>query len=304
MTQAGQFMDDTEVKAARRVLRRVQEHLTQTSMAQGAQRDQHGLVDVVHHPANSRPTLNYITPRRSTAWISAKDVAHGLASLRDQARTPRVSYIEGLFPPLFAKTLHDLGLVVEREQTLMVFQAGQDHLPALPTPDGIVFDVVNSAQASAVWWYVWRNAFFDVVTATADPVFIGEDLRQIASGSQIDLVMYRYRFPVGVARVSVMAAEHTAQLSALALMREWRTPELLRSLHSQAVKAALAHDSTLIFCAADGDDDRALCRDNGFVDYGNVVCYAEKAGDPPAVSETTPKDTDHATMEQPVLTSS
>lgn len=297
-------MDDAEVKAARRVLRRVQDHLTQTSLNQGALREQHGLVDVVYHPTNRRPDLNYITPRRSTAWISGKDIAHGLDGLRDQARTPRVTYIEGLFPPLFAKALLDLGLMVEREQTLMAFQPAHDRLPALPTPDGISFDVVSSAQGGALWWYVWRNAFFEVVTATADPVFIGDDLRQIASGSQIDLVMYRYRFPVGVARVSVLAAEGTAQISALALMREWRTPELLRSLHSEAVRAALARDCSLIFCAVTGDDERALCRDNRFVDYGNVVCYAERAGQPPALNLTTLKDADHVAVEQPVLTSS
>lgn len=294
---------DDNIRETRRILRQIQTHLTQSSINRGAAREVVGLVDVIYHPDNKLPTLNYVTPRRSTAWISGKDVEHGLVDLRGRQRPPRVEYIEGLFPPLFAKTLNELGLSVVDELPLMVFQKGTNTLEGIAPSDGIIFDRVSNHHASALWWYVWRNAHYEVITNTADPICIGGDLRQIALGTQIDIIMYRYRFPVGAVRVTVDKENASAQIVALAVMKEWRTPELVRGLQTQAIKTALEQGCSLIFAAGVTEDDRPLFRETGLVDCGSVVCYAEREISPAhnRNGAANPKDTEaHVKVEQPV----
>lgn len=297
---------DENIKETRRILRQIQTHLTQSSLNRGAVRQPVGLVDVIYHPDIKLPTLNYVTPRRSTAWISGKDVEHGLDDLRGRERQPRVEYIEGLFPPLFAKTLNELGLYVVEELSLMVFQKDVNTLQVVQSSDGIVYDTVNDHNASALWWYVWRNAHYEVITNTADPTFIGSDLHQIALGTQLDIIMYRYRFPVGAVRLTLLKDNETAQISALAVMKEWRTPELVRGLQVQAIKAALEQGAKLIFAAGVVEDERPLFRETGLVDCGSVVCYAEKVthSAPNHNGAANLKDAEsHVKVEQPVYTS-
>lgn len=295
---------DENIRETRRILRQIQSHLTQSSINRGAAHEVVGLVDVIYHPDNKLPTLNYVTPRRSTAWISGKDVEHGLVDLRGRERLPRVEYIEGLFPPLFAKTLNELGLSVVDERPLMVFKKGVNTLESVASSDGIIFDRVNDQHASALWWYVWRNAHYDVITNTADPTFIGSDLRQIAMGTQIDIIMYRYRFPVGAVRVTVDKENESAQIVALAVMKEWRTPELVRGLQTQAIKTSLEQNCSLIFAAGVNEEDRPLFRETGLVDCGSVVCYAEKeiSAAHSRNGAANPKETEaHVKVEQPVF---
>ncbi|HEX2619123.1 MAG TPA: hypothetical protein VHL11_03220, partial [Phototrophicaceae bacterium] len=108
-------MSDAAVKETRRVLRLVQIHLTQTRLNQGSTCEMIGFVDVMHHPENALPQLNYVTPRKNTAWISSKDVELGLAALHQHQRELRVEYIDALFPPQFSDQLEKIGLEIERE---------------------------------------------------------------------------------------------------------------------------------------------------------------------------------------------
>ncbi|NJO54968.1 MAG: hypothetical protein HC829_09190 [Bacteroidales bacterium] len=103
-------MDEAAVRESRKILRRVQEHLHHAHAGLGARQETVGLVDVLYHPTSTLSSLNYVTPRRSTAWVPSEMINQGLEHLRKLERTPRVQYIEGLFPPLFSKTLFDLGL--------------------------------------------------------------------------------------------------------------------------------------------------------------------------------------------------
>ncbi|MBC8170706.1 MAG: hypothetical protein H7X77_03510 [Anaerolineae bacterium] len=270
-------MSDAAVKETRRVLRQVQSHLTQSRLNLGATCEMVGFVEVMHHAQNPLPQLNYVTPRKNTAWVSVKDVEQGLAALHQYNRQQRVEYIDALFPEAFATNLLQIGLEIERETPVLVYQPENPaKFPAMAMPDGVSMETVNSHEGSAMWWYVWRNAYYDVITQTAEPIFIGTSQMQIAMGQQIDLVMRRYGFPVGVARVSLFPENATGHLTALALMREVRTPELLKLLQRYAVKSALNRGCSMVFTTGVTDDERQLSRENGFVDYGQVVCYAEK----------------------------
>ena len=286
-------MDRTAIKESRRVLRFVEEHLAQSHLNLGVKQESVGLVDVVHHPSNKLSHLNYVSPRRKTAWIPGPEIEKGLEQLRRLKRVPRVYYIEGLYPPLFAKSLRDLGLVVEDEIPLMAYKV-EDH------PEGTSFgmlsgmntEIAEDQDGVAMWWYVWRNAYYDVITGGTEPVYIGQDMRQITLGRQVDVLVYRYSFPVGVIRLTIH--EKTAHINAIAIMKEERTAQVIKVIHQAALKTAVDRGGTLVFTTGDSDKNRNICREIGFVDFGSIVCYAEP-------SENLSEGTDDKALAEPVF---
>jgi hypothetical protein len=287
-----------EEKETRRILRQVQDHFISVHLNLGAKQESVGMVEVFYHLTNPLAALNYVTPRRNTAWVSGKMIEPGLDALRQRNRIPRVQFMEGLFPPLFAKTLRGLNLEVERETPMMVYKIdgiNHEHVPPAPkqaaTPDGITLYKVQDQRGAEAWWYVWRNAYYDVLTLGVEPLFVGRDMASNRLGQQIDYIAYRYGFPVGVARVSVQG--ESANILALALLKEVRTPEMVRLLQVAAMQGALESGAKLLFAPGETDADRKLCRDLGFVDFGSVVCYAP--------TEAHEDDYDDRPLEQPVL---
>jgi hypothetical protein len=269
------FMDDA-VKETKNILRLVQEHLTELRRQQGALSEQANQVDIFYHPTSTLPELNMLTLRKNTAWVSPKELAAGFEKLRRHQRNVRIEYLDGLYPPRFGETLQQLGLVLERSTALLVYQTGAKSFKVPAALDGVHISPVNDAQGGALWWYVWRNSYYDVVTTTADPVFIGQDLRKISEGTQIDLVMYRYRLPVGVVRVNLHKTNKTAQIVAMTIMKEIRSEASVWLLLSHAVQAAIKQGCTFIFASTVTEEIHKLYREHDFIDYGRVVCYAEK----------------------------
>lgn len=267
-------MDDESIKEARKILRDVQGHMSQSHRHLGAVAEDMGLVEVLHHPSSRLPHLNYVTPRKNTAWIPGPEIQKGLARLRELGRTPRVYFVEGLYPPLFARSLRDLGLEIEREIAIMTYQPeGRVLPPPMPPPDGVHAQLVDDQEGIALWWYVWRNARYDVIANSIEPVYIGKDMRELALGNQVDIILYRYRFPIGVARMTLN--NHVANITALAVLQEARTPEHVELLYRTALETAADQNARLIFTSGETEAERRLCRRLGFVDAGSVVCYAE-----------------------------
>ncbi len=287
-----------EEKESRRILRQIQDHLVHVHVNLGATRETVGLVEVFHHGGNPTPTLNYVTPRKNTAWVSGPNIKQGLDHLRTFGRSARVQYIEGLFPPLFAKTLRDLNLQVERETPVLVYKPEgiKGHIPAAPPtptlPDGVIIEEVNDQRGIEAWWYVWRNAFYDVLTLGVEPLFVGRDVAAMHLGQQVDFLVYRYGFPVGVARLSVQ--EETAHIAALALLKEVRTPVMTQALQTAVLRGALEHKAKLIFAPGETESDRRIGRELGFVDFGSILCYA-------APGDKNHEETHASHLEQPVL---
>mgnify|MGYP000293312835 CR=1 FL=1 len=270
-------MDESAIRESRQMLRQVHDHLLLAHQDLGAYRETINVVDVVHHPINPLPDFNYVTPRRNTAWVSGQYVKQGLDRLRELGRTPRVQYIEGLFPPLFARTLLDLGLTLERETPLMIYRSsGADTM--LPpssghSTTGMQIQMVADQRGIEMWWYVWRNAFYDVLTLGVEPLVVGRDMAALLMGKQIDFLMVRHNFPMGVGRLSVQETNKSAHIVALAMMKEARTPERMRALLAAALRAALARGCDLVFAPGESEDDRSLCRELGFIDVSSIVCY-------------------------------
>lgn len=293
-------MDDSTVKESRQVLRRIQDHLFQSHSTAGVQRETINFVDVIYHPVSALPEINYVTPRRNTAWVSGVYIQQGLDRLAELERRPRVQYIEGLYPPLFAKTLRELGLQVESEMPLMVYRPGGllNHTPQPPlkpsTPPSVRLELVSDQHGVEVWWYVWRNAFYGVHTAGVEPLAVGRDVASLRLGQQIEVLLYQHNFPVGVVQVSMQSLTKTAQVTALALLPEARSPQLTKLLIAAAIRAAQARGCTLIFAPGENEGDRQLKRELGFIDVGSLVCYAAR-------SDNMDEDQMHDFLVQPVL---
>ena len=271
-------MKDSEVKESRQMLRLVQEHLFQAHTKVGATQTQLGLVDVVHHPKSTLPHLNYVTPRRNTAWVPAPEVEKGMKHLKELGRTPRVNYIEGLFPPVFAKSLLALGLKVIEEKPIMVYKLDEENEADKQLPVNITVSPANDQQAIGLWWYIWRNAYYDVITNGIEPIKIGEEMQAITNGQQTDLIMYRDNLPIGVARVTYH--ESTAHLTTLVIMKEFRKEHLIKAFYKAACAVASVKGSDFIFTSGESATDRKVCREVGFTDVGSMVCYAETADKP------------------------
>ena len=268
-------MGDAAVKESRRILRLVQNHLAQAHLNLGVEQESVGLVNVTFHPENKLPQLNYVSPRQKTAWVPGPEIAKGLKRLQELGRLPRVTYIEGLYPPLFAKSLRDLGLIVEREVPLMTYKPDvKQPLSYQPLPTGMSVSFPTTQDGIGTWWYVWRNAHYDVHTGGTDPVYIGRDMREIAMGNQIDIILHRFSFPVGVARLTTFGK--TANINAIAVMKEIRSEDTLNLMYRIAVRAAADRGCELVFTTGQTEFERTVCRKLGFADSGSLVSYAQE----------------------------
>ena len=288
-------MDSATVKESRRVLRRIQDHLYLAHSSLGVQRESVGLVDVMHHPTSTLASLNYVTPRRSTAWVSSEMIEQGLTHMRKIERTPRVHYIEGLFPPLFAKNLLDLGLRVEWELPLLAYLPGgfngQMPPPLNDNPLPPEMGIIQSERGGQMWEAVQGSAAYEVATLGVEPLVVAQN--GLAQGKQIDILMHRSASPFGVARLSIQ--EETAHVLALAFIKEARTPELTTQMLTAVVRTAVAQGCTLIYAPGEKESDRQIARTLGFMDFGGIVCYA-------ANTYTTDEVHDDRILGQPVLT--
>lgn len=267
--------DRDAVRQVRRSLRYIQSHMLQAHLNLGASRHDLGLVEALYHSSNTLSHLNYIVPRRNTAWIPAQEIKKGMDFLRQRERMPRLYLIGGLYPPLFAKSLRDVGLSVEREIALMVYDtSANDAPPPAQKADGLHTALVDNQDGIALWWYVWRNARYEVVANGIEPVYIGRDMREMAMGNQQDIILYQARFPIGVARLTYV--DQSANITALAVLKESRTPESVAMLYHAALQTALKRGCDLVFTSGETEADRQASRRSGFVDVGSLICYSER----------------------------
>lgn len=269
-------MSQEQIKEARTILRRVEAHLRQSHLDMGAEDEALGFVDVIHHASSSLPSLNYVTPRKNTAWVSSQYIQKGLDTLKDMGRVSRVRFAEGLYPPAFLGSLRELGLKVEAELPIMVFKSG-DAQQAPTLPNDLSFSRADSAESLALWWYLWRNAYYDVAVSGVEPLAIGRDLRDVYFKRQLNLVMYRHRYPMGALRMTLH--EGSAHLVAHAMLKELREPSWERLIREVALDAALKEGADLVFATGKSEAERQIYRSMGFLDAGSIVSYAEPMDD-------------------------
>ncbi len=294
----------SSVKSNRQILRRIQDHVLHAHLALGVEQNKVGFVDVVHHPDVSFADLNYVTPRRNTAWIPGQVVQQGLDRLKTLERRPRVRYVEGLFLPQFGKTLSDLSLEVEQKTPLLVYlPAGiEDFIPPAPpkprAPAGIRLELISDKRGVDLWRDVWSSGCYDVSILGFEPLAMRQDALPLKLGQQTDVLIYHQNLPVGAVRLGLQTAAKSAHIIAIAVMSEINTPQLVKLALAAALRVAMARGCDLVF-AAGNDADKVECdilsSDLGFIDVGTMVCYAA------AVENTRSETANDDLMAQPIL---
>ena len=291
-------MDETAVKETRMALRQAADHLISSHVDLGVNREMLGLVDVLHHPPNPLPDFNYVTPRRNTAWVSGQFIRQGMTHLQAYDRVPRVEYIEGLFPPLFARTLDGLGLALEAKVPIMAYRVQPGTaLPAPPVmPEGTRVETAITRRGIDLWRFVWHNAAFDVRSLGVEPLVLGQELLAQSEAKHTDVVIYRYNFPVATIRLSVQPDNRSLHVVAAALLREAYTPEMVMLMVASILREAVDRGCDLVFAPGEGEEDRRVLRDVGFFEAGSMVCYAA-----PHQEQNQNEKGEHDRVVQPVL---
>ncbi|PJF40296.1 MAG: hypothetical protein D6737_09750 [Chloroflexi bacterium] len=286
------------IKQSRRVLRRIHEHLLAAHTMLGVRSETMNMVDVVYHPSIMLASLNYVTPRRKTAWVPGHDIEAGLERLSMMKRVPRVQFIEGLYPPLFAKTLRELNMIVERETPIMAYvlqQHGDGVTLELPRPpQGMTVEVVGDDRGHDYWRDSSRDTFvdYDVATFGVEPLLIVPNAGLLDKNMQLDIMVQDSGLPIGIARLSIQGK--TAHILALALTKTGRNPDVAHLLRVGATLIALRRGCTLVFAPGHTDEDRYMLRKAGFGDYGSIILYT-------VGSSHQPEESNNRVLEQSVL---
>jgi hypothetical protein len=284
-------MEREELKESRVLMRRVDDHLRLAHRMVGAVEETTGAIDVIYHENSRLPQLNYVTPRRNTAWVSGKYVMQGLELLRQKDRTIHVRFAEGLYPSIFVKSLTEIGLVAHHETPIMAYQAQQPAIESPQLPDGVSCVQTAGHDSMAVWWYVWRSGWYDTLINSLEPLLIEREVTNLNADNQLNIILYRNQYPIGISRLTVHAGG--AHLMAQAFLREVRTPALEQLLRQVSVEFALKSGCDLIFACSDSARQRSDYHEMGFTDASRIIIYAQ-----PDAALYKPND---GKLQQPVL---
>lgn len=258
-------MDDASVKQSRVALRLVQEHLLAAHTQAGSSTQSAGMVDLVTHPADASPHLNYVLPRRNTAWVPTPAIEQGLARLGELGREPRFQYIEGLFPPPFGDTLTKINLQSLEALPVLAFRLGgiignTATYPPAPTAGDLRVRRVSPERGAALW-------------ATNPHTPISGTLGSASANTQ-EIAAYRQRKPVGVLRLEVQPDNGSAQLVRLALSDAEDT-DAAQQLIGAGVRLAIRHRGRLVFAINDALAQPLATL--GFVELGRLVTWTTAA---------------------------
>ncbi|MFO7323029.1 MAG: hypothetical protein DIU68_014985 [Chloroflexota bacterium] len=268
-------MDESPVKQHRVMLRQVQEHLLAAHLLLGSLLESAGMVDVVHHPASPLPDLNYVTPRRSTAWVPGSYVERGLQRLRELGRAPVFQYLEGLLPAQFAETLATTGLRPAPSRQVVAYHTGgvggePARRSSASLPDGVRIRPAQAARAARLWQHacgVWTVQLPEAIPAMGD-----------GSASTVSLVATHNRQPAGLARLDVRPEIGTAWLVALAT-NEQTVGGLAKSLIGASLRSAVRRGCRLIFSFAETPEAHALLEASGLTPVARLARFALPAAD-------------------------
>ena len=260
-----------DIRATQTIMRRVEAHVQHQQKVQGATHERLNMMEVFYHPQTALPHFNYAAPRPKTAWVATTYIQQGLDALRERGRGARVRYMADLYPSVFAQTLTRIGLRLEtRIPVLVKTIASADSAPTMPL--GYSVQTVTDRQAMGAWWYVWRNAYYDVVTSTARPAQIERDLLAAQAGQQHNLLLYHAHYPIGALRLTLH--DHSAHITAMALLNDFHTPKLDTLLRRMAVYHAAQQGCSLIFATGADAYLQTRYREIGFIDSSDILCYA------------------------------
>jgi N-acetylglutamate synthase-like GNAT family acetyltransferase len=262
--------DPETIKAMRSLLRRVDEHDQAVAHEEGAQRQSLNMLDVVYHPTNPLPNLNYITPRRGAAWVSTNAVQQGLERLAELGRAPRLLYFEGLMPPIFRQSLAEFGLQWAGESSIFA-TSELANLPPLSPP----FTSTQAAELDGLarWWHARNEMLAGGLPRQTDVRVIERMARMTERGQAHYMSIERQGSIVGLASLRIESGLRSAEINAF--HHAEGDLECARALMTSALRSAAERDCDLVF-TAEAMADQAWLGEFGFSRLGSVVAFAAR----------------------------
>lgn len=262
--------DPETIKAMRSLLRRVDEHDQAVAHEEGAQRHSLNILDVVYHPTNPLPTLNYITPRRGAAWVSTNAVQQGLERLAELGRAPRLLFFEGLMPPVFRQSLAEFGLQWAGESQILATSSLTNVPPVTPT-----FAAAQATESAALarWWEARGDLLAGGIQRPPDATIIQRMVRLVEGGQAHYVSVLREGRLAGIASLRIQHDLRSAEINAFHVAHEDR--EVASALMRTALGGAAKHECDFVF-VAEAMGDKTWLGEFGFSALGSVVAFAAR----------------------------
>ena len=270
-------MNPETVKNSRVLLRRALDHIEDAAQHLGVLRESVGFVDVLSHPEMAIPELNYVTPRRNTAWIGGQAILSGLDLLTSRRRSARFFFVEGLIPAQFADTLTALDLELITAIPILVLEAAQGHqilAPVQPEPGDVQIEspsVRHTPPCLTTWELLARDPAFKITSLHLEPLTANPSLKQV------DILLARADQIIGLARLSLNTTLQSGHIVACGVRRDFDTAGVGRLLCSSLLRYAVEQGATMVFGDMPTDASRTALLELGAAELGRTVFYTDPA---------------------------
>ncbi len=265
----------------RRTLRRIQAYRQSVLLGTDVVVEQLGTVDVVIHPTDPDPYVNCVMPHKGVAWVRRDDLRYALTGLERLGRVPRLVFHEALFPAAFQQQLALMGLTLEHEARVMVYQPLYGPFPPDETPFGalpetfpldVSVTVATGFDDLAAWLRVYHAGNVTAVDARdIEPGAVKALQQDVATGRTLYALAYYQHTPLGVARAGLCRT--TAELEVVATAPLWHGMGMEDALIATVVREAERHGATTIFTVQPPEAELRLYHRLGFVDLTRVLVY-------------------------------
>jgi hypothetical protein len=263
----------------RQQLRLIQHHIHRATLNEQVVFEQLGTVDVYFHPSNPASHLNCATPHKGVAWVRREDLVGAFTGLERLGRTPRLVFLQALFPDAFRQQLELMGLTLEDQRVVMVFQPVYG--PDLPgeTPLGrlsstfderVTTSIATTRPELAAWLRLFRAGYYNTETLMIQRDEVTPLLAAVEKEESVFVIANYENTPLGAARITTEPP--TAELQVVVTAPLWHDMGLEVALTATAVRAALAQDCDTIFTIASRSDMARLYR-LGFADFTTMLTF-------------------------------
>lgn len=264
----------------RQTLRRIQAYLQAALLDMQVVVEQMGTVDVYFHPTNPDPFLNCATPHKGVAWVRRDDLNGAFIGLDRLGRAPRLTFQDALFPAAFQQQLKLMGLFLENERMVMVYQPicgpvpeGEilfGRLPSTFNPD-VQVTVANDSATLGAWLRVFRAGYFNTDTLSVEPEMVEALVQAVESKCNLFVLSHYQGTPLGAARVGMR--DTTAELEAVVTTPLWHGMGLEDAMIATAVRETEKHGCDTIFTIQPPEDYMRVFRRLGFEELTRVLTY-------------------------------
>lgn len=264
----------------RQTLRQIQAYLQTALLDMQVVVEQLGTVDVYFHPTNPDPFLNCATPHKGVAWVRRDDLNGAFVGLQRLGRDPRLVFQDALFPMAFQQQLKLMGLYLENERMVMVYQPIIGPIPedeilfgCLPThfhPD-VRVTVAADTPTLGAWLRVFRAGYFNTDALAVEPEIVEALVGAVNNQHNLFVLAYYQGTPLGAARVGLR--DSTAELEAVVTSPLWHGMGLEDAMIAAAVREAEKCGCDTVFTIQPPEDYMRVYRRLGFEELTRVLTY-------------------------------